>query len=108
MARPELYERKLLIVVKMDFRGVAFWELLPEKKTMNAESYRDLLDRRISDLAMANHVVAPIILHDNARPHKARIVREFLESKNWTLLPHPAYSPDMNLPDFKCFGPLKE
>ncbi len=108
MARTELHERKLLIVVGMDIRGVVFWELLPENQTINAERYRDFLDRRISDWAMANHVAEPIILHDNARPHKAQIVRELLESKNWTLLPHPAYSPDMNPSDFNCFGPLKE
>ena len=83
MPLSELHERKLIFVVEMNIRGVASWELLPEKKSMNAESYRDLLDRRISDWAIA----LPVILHDNARPHNARIVRELLEFKNWTLIP---------------------
>lgn len=37
-----------------------------------------------------------ILQHDNARPHTARIVRDYLENANVTVLPWPANSPDMN------------
>jgi transposase len=42
-----------------------------------------------------------ILLHDNARPHDARICRQFLKRNNvnvlpWPALPWPAVSPDMN------------
>ena len=35
-------------------------------------------------------------MHDNARPHVARINRQFLNRYNVDVLPWPAVSPDMN------------
>jgi len=35
-------------------------------------------------------------LHDNARPHIAKDVRELLDGYSWEVLPHPPYSPDMS------------
>ena len=37
-----------------------------------------------------------ILMHDNARPHVARICRQFLNRNNINVLPWPALSPDMN------------
>ena len=35
-------------------------------------------------------------MHDNARPHVARICRQFLNRNNVNVLPWPSVSPDMN------------
>ena len=35
-------------------------------------------------------------MHDNARPHVARIYRQFLNRNNVNVLPWPTMSPDMN------------
>ena len=35
-------------------------------------------------------------MHDNARPHVAKICRQFLNRNNVNILPWPAVSPDMN------------
>ena len=37
-----------------------------------------------------------ILMHDNARPHVARICRQLLDRNNVNVLPWPAVSPDMN------------
>ena len=37
-----------------------------------------------------------MLMHDNARPHVARICRQFLNRNNVNVLPWPAVSPDMN------------
>ena len=37
-----------------------------------------------------------ILMHDNARPHVARIYRQFLNRNNVNVLSWPAVSPDMN------------
>ena len=37
-----------------------------------------------------------LLMHDNARPHVARICRQFLNRNNINILPWPAVSPDMN------------
>ena len=48
-----------------------------------------------------------LILHENARPHLGKDVRELLHGYSWEVLPHPPYSPDMSLPDFDLFPKLK-
>uniref|UniRef100_A0A914D820 Tc1-like transposase DDE domain-containing protein n=1 Tax=Acrobeloides nanus TaxID=290746 RepID=A0A914D820_9BILA len=48
-----------------------------------------------------------IYLHDNARPHTSREVQNHIERKGWDLMPHPAYSPDLNPCDFKFFRTLQ-
>ena len=37
-----------------------------------------------------------MLMHDSARPHVARICRQFLNRNNVNVLPWPAVSPDMN------------
>ena len=37
-----------------------------------------------------------VLVHDNSRPHVARICRQFLNRNNVNVLPWPAVSPDMN------------
>jgi transposase len=45
-----------------------------------------------------NHALAdrPMFMDDNARPHRARIVRQFLQQEAVQTIPWPAMSPDMN------------
>ena len=47
------------------------------------------------------------ILHDNARPHKTRLVKDTLESLGVVELQHPPYSPDLSPCDFWLFNNLK-
>ena len=47
-----------------------------------------------------------LILHDNARPHIGKVVRELFDRYSWEVLPHPPYIPDMSLPDFDLFPKL--
>ena len=49
-----------------------------------------------------------ILLHDNARPHSAKLTLETIKKEGWEILPHPPYSPDLAPSDFFLFGPLKE
>ena len=45
-----------------------------------------------------NHHLAdrPVFIDNNARPHKARIVRQLIEQESIETLPLPTMSPDMN------------
>ena len=68
--------------------------------TLNAASY-------VSDI-LEDHAVpfAPFIgenfllLHDNARPHTARVVNEYLNEAGISLLNFPPRSPDLNLIEY--------
>ena len=44
-----------------------------------------------------------ILLHDNARPHVAQVVKTYLETLKWEVLPHPPYSPDIAPSDYHLF-----
>jgi len=43
-----------------------------------------------------------ILLHDNARPHVVKVVKKYLETLKWDVLPHP-YSPDIAPSDYWLF-----
>ena len=103
---PELHEQKALLIVGMDFDGVAFWSLFDEGVTMTSDRYSTFLDENVTKWQLDKKSY-PIILHDNARPHKAQIIKDLLKSKSWSALPHPPYSPDLNPCDYNCFGNLK-
>ncbi|EGI69030.1 Mariner Mos1 transposase, partial [Acromyrmex echinatior] len=44
-----------------------------------------------------------IFFHDNARPHVAKVVKKYLETFKWDVLPHPPYSPDIAPSDYWLF-----
>ena len=48
-----------------------------------------------------------ILLHDNARPHIAKIVKKYLEKK-WDVLPHSPYSPDIAPSDYWLFQRMQQ
>ena len=47
------------------------------------------------------------LLHDNARPHVHKNVKNFLKNRGITLIQHPPYSPDLAPCDFWLFNKLK-
>ena len=50
----------------------------------------------------------PILLHDNATPHKSRYVTSVFDEYKWETLKHPAYSLDLIPCDFDLFPELKK
>ncbi|GFW87438.1 mariner Mos1 transposase [Trichonephila clavipes] len=44
-----------------------------------------------------------ILQHDNARPLVAKVVKTYLETLKWEVLPHPLYSPDLAPSDYHLF-----
>ncbi|PNF23144.1 hypothetical protein B7P43_G06679 [Cryptotermes secundus] len=48
-----------------------------------------------------------VLQYDNARPHTAYIVQEFLANNKMAVVPHPPYSPDLAPCDFFLFPKMK-
>ena len=61
---------------------------------LNAERYIDQVLRPVVLPFVQQHNNRTLFQHDNARPHIARIVKEFLQTNNVNVLPWPARSPD--------------
>ena len=104
---------KMLMIFAYDFRGVLTAHRVPTGRTVNKEYYekylrtvlRPALRRKRSELINCT----PLILHDNASPHKSKVVKELLAGYGWEVLDHPPpYSPDLSPPDFDLFPKLKE
>jgi transposase len=81
-------------------------------QTVNQVHYLEVLKRLLEKVRrkgpelFANN--SRILHHDNAPAHTALSVREFLASKQITVLEHPPYSPDLAPDEFFLFPKIKE
>ena len=79
--------------------GVALWaegkHLIVVQGNLNAQGHINQILQPEAVPFLQRHVPA-ILMYDNARPHVARICRQFLNRNNDNILPWPAVSPDMN------------
>lgn len=99
---------KIMLCIWWDCKGVIYYELLNPKETVTGPLYRLQLIRlnralqvKRPEYAQRQHKV--ILLHDNARPHVEKTVKNYLETIKWDVLPHAAYSPDLAPSDYHLF-----
>ncbi|KAF2356502.1 Transposase type 1 [Trinorchestia longiramus] len=90
--------------------GVIHYSFLGVNETINAKRYcNDLavMHARLSEKrpALVNRR-GPILLHDNARPHVARMTVQKLTELEYETLPQPPYSPDLSPTDYHLFKHL--
>ena len=69
--------------------------LIVVQGNLNAQGYINQILQPEVVLFLQRHGPA-ILTHDNARPHVARICRQFLNRNNVNVLPWPAVSPNTN------------
>jgi len=67
-----------MMIVALWKKQVITYEILREGQTVNHLAYLNFLERRVLPEVNRKKFGRPIILHDNARPHKHRVIREFL------------------------------
>ncbi|GBM84867.1 hypothetical protein AVEN_20893-1 [Araneus ventricosus] len=79
-------------------------EFVPAGTTVNVESYERVLKRLLQRIRRVRSQLYQSgqwkLLHDNAHPHTAIRVRQFLATCKVTVLGHPPYSPDLAPADF--------
>lgn len=111
--KPRMFKskNKVMLVTFLDNKGIVHHEYLPEGRTVNKEVYLDILRRlreairkkRPEKWANGNW----ILHHDNARPHTAHLILQYLAKNGTEILPQPPYSPDIAPNDFFLFPKLK-
>ena len=99
-AKPNIHGTKVMLCIWWDQKGVLYYELLKPGETINGElCWTQLirLKRAVTEKRpeYATRHEAIILNHDNARPHVAIPVKNYLDNSGWEVLPHPPYSPDL-------------
>lgn len=99
---------KVMLSVWWCSEGILYWELLPRGTTITANTYcaqLDRLDQAIKARGLESKTVR--FLHDNARPHTAKMTSQKLLELGWEVMPHPAYSPDLAPSDYHLFRSMQ-
>lgn len=105
--KQDLHPKKVLLSVWWSVQGIVHFELLPDNATVTAEVYCAQLDNVKAALDRSHSGQRKVyLLHDNARPHVAKLTCAKLMELGWELLPHPPYSPDLAPTDFHLFRSL--
>ena len=111
-ARPGLHPKKVLLSIWWDWKGILYYELLPEGQTINSEKYCTQLEKLKEAIITKRPEVmnrrGVVFHHDNTRSHVSLAVRTKLLEFDWDVLPHPPYSPDLAPSHYYLFLPLKD
>jgi hypothetical protein len=93
-------------VRELDIIGIVLYEFVPLGQSTNQVYCLEVLESLIEKFRQERLEVFAnnswILYHDNAPVHMALYVREFLATKQITVLEHPAYSADLASSDFFC------
>jgi len=104
VVRRNKYEPKMLFSIFFKSNGWLWIHAVGSGETVDGNYYIDnCLAPVIEELKeqRPNSGVKGIkLLHDNARPHVAIEVKNFLKKEGISVMPHPAYSPDLAPCDF--------
>ena len=94
-----LHAKKVMLCMWWDWKGVLYYELLPENQTINCnkcysrlDQLKAALDEKCSELVNRKRI---IFHQDNARPCVSLMTRQKLLQLGWEVLIHPLYSPDI-------------
>ena len=103
---------KVMLITFFDHQGMVHQEFIPQGQTVNQHFCKEVLTHfvnKIHQKQRASWAGKTWILHyDNASAHTALNVKQFLVSKEITMLHHPPYLPDLAPCNFFLFPKLKE
>jgi len=103
-SRPNIHGSKIMLCIWWDQEGLVYYEF-------TAETWRFHYERSVSttidsfELCIARKTeyeqrYDKVLLHDNAQPHVAKVVKKYLEMLKWNVLPYPPYSLDIVPSDY--------
>lgn len=106
----KLTPRKVMVTVWWSNAGVIHHSFLPNGTSITADVYCEELNTMMEKLARLQPALvnrsAPLLLHDNARPHTAQQTVSKLQELGLEVLRHAPYSPDLAPTDFYFFQNL--
>ena len=106
--RATISDWKVMMIVAFQQNRIIAYQILPKNTNVNFEVYLNFLSQVLHREINKHRVTRPLIIHDNATPHKHHKVQEFLKRHHWEVLIQPAYSPDLNPCDFDGIARIKK
>ena len=107
-----LSARKVMLTIFWDSQGVILEHYLERGTTVNSVWYSEMLSTELKPAIRTKRQgllsSGVLLLHDNAHPHTDIHTLHTLVNLGFTMLEHPAYSPDLAPSDYHLFGPLKD
>jgi len=101
-----------MLVTFFDIRGIVHYKFVPTGQRVNPVNHLEVLEKAAwKSLTETTWIFANsswILHHDNSPVNTALSVREFLTSKEMTVLEHLVYSSDLDPSDFFPFLKIKE
>jgi histone-lysine N-methyltransferase SETMAR len=99
--------------------GTVFWDcewvilidVLPRGQKISSDVYVEnmkKMKKRFRRVRPHKEVTKMLLHHDNARLHTNLHTRKVIRTLQWTVLPHPPYSPDLAPSDYHLLSPLKD
>lgn len=101
---------KVMVITFFDHLGMVYQHAVPSGTTVTAPYYVSVIQTLRQHIAKKRPNLRNggwRLHHDNARPHVAHAVLEYLHQHNINCVPHPPYSPDLAPCDFFLFPALK-
>ena len=99
VAKRSIADKKFMIMVAGTFDARFHFKVMEYGQTVDSAAYMNFL----TDVFQQIPNELTLLMHDNARPHVAKSVQDFLSERDVVLLKQPAYSPDTNLMDRSVF-----
>jgi len=103
---------KVMLTIFWDSQGIILEHYLERGTAVNSVWYSEMLSTELKPAIRTKRQgllsSGVLLLHDNVRPHTAIHTLQTLVKLCFTVLEHPAYSPDLAPSDYHLFGPLKD
>jgi hypothetical protein len=79
----------MILIAAFHKRKIIAWQFLPRNVMVNYANYLEFLENRLHPEVRKVRIHRPLILHDNATPHKQPAVKDFFNRHRWRVLRHP-------------------
>ena len=101
VARRTISDRKFMWLMASNYEGQFYYEVLSEGCSINADRYLLFLQNALDHYSHLYRIETRtfLVMHDNARPHVAQTVSQWLDDSFVIKVKQPPYSPDFNLMD---------
>ena len=108
--KPELHQKKVMLTVWWSAASFIHYSFLNAGETITAEKYCQQMDEMHQKLQQQHPAFVkrkgPILLHDNAWPHVAKLTLHKLNELGYETLPHPLYSLELSPTNYHFFKHL--